>query len=48
MGWQMITDHAKRQEYLDEFSDMPKWTLYASVSFGALFVFGNLIFMLIG
>ena len=42
-----MTDHAKRQEYLDEYSDIPKWTKYASKSFGALFVFGNLIFMVI-
>lgn len=43
-----MTDHAKRQEYLDELSDVPIWTKYASVSFGALFVMGNLIFMALG
>lgn len=43
-----MTDHAKRQEYLDEYSDIPKWTLYASKSFGVLFVMINLIFMALG
>ena len=43
-----MTDHAKRQEYLDEYSDIPKWTKYASVSFGALFVITNIVFILLG
>lgn len=42
-----MTDHAKRQEYLDELN-VTRWTKYASVSFGALFVIGNLIFMALG
>ena len=43
-----MTDHAKRQEYLDECKDVPKWTLYLSKSFGALFLVGSLILMMIG
>ena len=43
-----MTDHAKRQEYLDEYRDITKWTNYACKSFGAVYVFGSLILMMIG
>ena len=43
-----MTDHAKRQEYLDEYRDITKWTNYACKSFGAVFVVGSLILMMIG
>lgn len=43
-----MTDHAKRQEYLAQYSDIPKWTKYACMSFGVIVVMGNLIFMVIG
>lgn len=40
-----MTDHTKTQEYLEEAREVKHWTLYASVSFGALVVMANLIFM---
>ena len=42
-----MTDHAKRQEYLEQYSNIPKWTLYASKSFGAVFVVGSLILIML-
>lgn len=41
-----MTDH-KNNVYLIEAHKVKSWTLYASKSFGAVFVFGSLILMMV-